>query len=330
MPPAEFDDAYLGVALRFFVIAEITYCISCASIKTSIGLALMRTICVKRRYRYTVLVTIVGSTCVFLASILWFCASCRPMYATWDHDAAQVPGTCHYGGYLVLVYLTFTAAVATDVAFAAVPLLALRHLRMPPRTKYPLMAVFSLGILAAVASACRFSFVPLMSNRFSPQFMCEFFSFFFFALCLSQSITKTLLADGSHTPPSSPPTDEMTWIGLLSIIECSVGLIAGSMPFIGRLFNLYESGKPHSDAGHADLVNPTIGSTPPRRARNKTSSVALFSMGTETTAGESSASRGSFAEHGQDDRGGEDEDIGLQKSDERHGIVQSPDAAYVA
>lgn len=176
VPPDEFDDRYLASGLQFFVFGEIAYCVSSASIKTSIGLALVRTICVKRRYRYTVFATIAVSSLVFVGGVIWFFSSCRPMSATWDRAAAAQPGACHYGGYLVLVSLTFSIAFATDVAFAVVPVLALRRLRMAPRTKYPLMAVFSLGILAAVASACRFPFIHMMGNRFSPMFLCQFLS----------------------------------------------------------------------------------------------------------------------------------------------------------
>lgn len=123
----------------------------------------------------------------------------------------------------------------------------------------------------------------------------------------------------------------MCWIGILSVIECSIGLIAGSMPFIGRLFNLYESGRPRSDAARPNPVNPTIGGTPARGVRNKSSSIPLFSRTETTNAGGSRGSSASFIQlEGQDVRDAKDEGIGLQKSHEADEIVQSPDAAHIA
>lgn len=181
MPPSKLDNGHVTVGLKFFTVAEMTYCLSSACIKTSIGMALVRTICVQRRYRYIVWLTIALSTLAFLSAIVWFLATCRPVAASWDRSQ----GHCDYDGYIALVYVTFSTAVATDVAFASVPLLALRTLRMPRRTKYPLMAVLSLGSLAAVASVGRFPFVPGMYDRFSPHFLCKWaqvsavFSLFF-------------------------------------------------------------------------------------------------------------------------------------------------------
>lgn len=169
VPPEKLKEAYISVGLKYFTLAEMTYCVSSASIKTSIGITLVRTICVQRRYRYAVWLTIALSAAAFLGVLAWFLTSCRPVAATWDRAA----GRCRYDGYLPLVYLTFSVAVATDAAFAVVPVLALRRLRMPRRTKYPLMAVFSLGGLAAVASVGRFPFVPNMADRFSLEFLCK-------------------------------------------------------------------------------------------------------------------------------------------------------------
>lgn len=169
VPPEKLDEAYIPLGLRYFTLAEMMYCVCAACIKASIGIALVRTICVQRRYRYAVVLTIALSAAAFLGVLVWFLVSCRPIATSWDRAA----GLCRYDGYLPLVYLTFSVAVATDAAFAAVPLLALRRLRMARRTKYPLMAVFSLGSLAAVASVGRFPFVPNMANRFTKEFLCK-------------------------------------------------------------------------------------------------------------------------------------------------------------
>lgn len=169
VPLEKLDEAYIPIGLKYFTLAEMSYCVCSGSIKVSIGIALVRTICVQRRYRYAVWLTIALSTASFLGVFIWFLVSCRPIAASWDRTA----GLCRYDGYLPLVYFTFSVAVATDAAFATIPVLALRRLRMARRTKYPLMAVFSLGSLAAVASVGRFPLVPNMSQRFRKEFLCE-------------------------------------------------------------------------------------------------------------------------------------------------------------
>lgn len=88
---------------------------------------------------------------------------------------------------------------------------------------------------------------------------------------------------GCFVPPADKEPDDNTWIGLLSVLECGIGLIAGSMPFLGRLLHLYEStpsGQQPEPLGD-DGARPTIGGIP-GRVVNKTGSIPLFSMAGET------------------------------------------------
>lgn len=77
---------------------------------------------------------------------------------------------------------------------------------------------------------------------------------------------------------------------MLSVLECGIGLIAGSMPFLGRLLHLYESN--NNNNNQQDAANPydpepqpTIGHLSARVVKAR-DNLALFSTvaGTRHTA----------------------------------------------
>lgn len=56
-------------------------------------------------------------------------------------------------------------------------------------------------------------------------------------------------------------TDDSAWIPLFGVTEVSIGLIAGSLPFIGSLFHFFDAPKPN-ETGVVKMATRTIGGTP--------------------------------------------------------------------
>ncbi|KAM0431770.1 hypothetical protein ACHAPT_005020 [Fusarium lateritium] len=159
---------------------------------------------------------------------------CKPVAAAWGE-----PGDCTSGQTVILrvSYFVSAANIFTDISTALVPMFLLRRLQMPKRTKLMTMGVLSLGVFASVATTIR--------------------------------ITYTW----AYTAPSGR-FYEIGKIVLLTVLECDLGIIAGSMPMLRRLIrNLAPSyGASDKTPGRSGDVNlVTIGGTSGRRTHMKLS-----------------------------------------------------------
>lgn len=168
-PPDELNETYMVLSRKYFFLQEPFYCMCTICLKTGIGITLVRTLCVERRYRYTVYAAVGASNAAYVGYIVWYFGVCQPMAANWD----QTVGKCVFRGDGPLIYLLLTISTLTDAACATIPTLALRPLRMSARQKYPLMAVFSVGALAAAVSAARFPFSGTLRHRFDHWYSCK-------------------------------------------------------------------------------------------------------------------------------------------------------------
>lgn len=158
--------AYATRVLEYNLWWEVSYLISAALVKTSIGVASLR-IAFQRRYRYTIYASLALSNAACIGGVIWELAACRPLAARWNHEA----GTCDAPGLAAISYAITTVTVITDAACALVPVLILRNVTMRPRMKYSLMVVLALGSTAAFASVARFPFVPYF--KVQENFLCE-------------------------------------------------------------------------------------------------------------------------------------------------------------
>ncbi|KAJ4321007.1 hypothetical protein N0V84_005588 [Fusarium piperis] len=159
---------------------------------------------------------------------------CKPVAAAWGE-----PGDCTSGQTVILRVSYFVSAsnIFTDISTALVPMFLLRRLQMPKRTKLMTMGVLSLGVFASVATTIR--------------------------------ITYTW----AYTAPSGR-FYQIGKIVLLTVLECDLGIIAGSMPMLRRLIrNLAPSyGASDKTPGRSGDVNlVTIGGTSGRRTHMKLS-----------------------------------------------------------
>lgn len=146
---------------------------------------------------------------------------CKPVAAAWGE-----PGDCTSGQSVILNVSYFVSAtnIFTDLATALTPILLLRHVQLSPRVKLPVMFILSLGVFASVATTIRIT----------------------------------------YTWAYTTPTNRYYEIGkivLLTVLECDLGIIAGSLPMLRRLFPSLSTSKSRSKTpGRSNDVNlVTIG-----------------------------------------------------------------------
>ncbi|KAI8687039.1 hypothetical protein NCS56_00276100 [Fusarium sp. Ph1] len=175
---------------------------------------------------------------------------CKPVAAAWGE-----PGDCTSGQTVILRVSYFVSAsnIFTDISTALVPMFLLRRLQMPKRTKLMTMGVLSLGVFASVATTIRITYTwayTAPSGRFC-------------------TIYRPLIGNRANNT-----SDEIGKIVLLTVLECDLGIIAGSMPMLRRLIrNLAPSyGSKDKTPGRSGDVNlVTIGGTSGRRTHVKLS-----------------------------------------------------------
>lgn len=153
-------------AIEYNVWWEISYLISAALVKTSVGVAGVR-IALDRRYRWTIYGCVTLSNVANVGGVIWEVTACSPIASRWNPEA----GTCNVPGLIPISYVVTTMTTITDGACAVVPVLILRGLQMPPRRKYALMVVLAMGSTAAIACLARLPFVPYFNVK--ENFLCE-------------------------------------------------------------------------------------------------------------------------------------------------------------
>ncbi|KAI9148886.1 hypothetical protein HJFPF1_10929 [Paramyrothecium foliicola] len=125
---------------------------------------------------------------------------CKPVSAAWGE-----PGDCLSGQKVILrvSYFVSAANIFTDLATSLIPAFLLRHVQIPKKLKILTMGILSLGLLASVATTIRIT----------------------------------------YTWAYTAPVDRFYTIGLivmLTVLECDLGIIAGSMPMLRRFFRRWD------------------------------------------------------------------------------------------
>ncbi|CAJ2509653.1 Uu.00g146790.m01.CDS01 [Anthostomella pinea] len=178
------------------MIWQFLYVLDGALIKSSIIWAMLR-LATQRKYKY--ILWGLFSLAWITWQISWPVAifQCKPVAAAWG----AVPGDCTSGQTVILNVSYFVSAtnIFTDLATALTPILLLRHIQLAPRVKILTMFILSLGVFASVATTIRIT----------------------------------------YTWAYTTPHDRFYQIGkivLLTVFECDLGIIAGSLPMLRRLF----------------------------------------------------------------------------------------------
>ncbi|KAI0018203.1 hypothetical protein F4780DRAFT_752443 [Xylariomycetidae sp. FL0641] len=208
-------------AYEFVIYWELLYFISSTVIKCSIGFACIR-IDKRRRILYPVCVNMSVMVIIAVLAIIFVFANCKPLAATWN----PALGTCQKAITLETVsYIVSAVQMATDWTCSIIPCFIVAHLQMPPRKKVAVVFVLGLGILASIATIVR---MPLLK----------------------------------YYDVEAHPVDLLFHVGMIVIcsnVECSLGIIASSLPSLSKLFMFWykTSSKDDSEATDSSGSFPT-------------------------------------------------------------------------
>lgn len=164
---------------------------------------------------------------------------CKPVSAAWGE-----PGDCTSGQQVILngSYFVSSANIFTDISTALVPAFLLRHIQIPKKAKIATVGILSLGVFAGVATAIRIGYTWAYTTPVDKYY----------------TIAK---------------------IVILTVLECDIGIICGSLPMLRPLSKRFYSnsgssgryGTGRSGGNNINLV--TIGGTGGRRTQGKWSNL---------------------------------------------------------
>ncbi|KAF7560391.1 hypothetical protein G7046_g3757 [Stylonectria norvegica] len=242
------------------IIWQFLYVLDGALIKSSIIWTLLRLAKgLKPIYRITLWGLFALSWIVWQISWPVAIFQCKPVAAAWGE-----PGDCTSGQSVILNVSYFVSAtnIFTDISTALIPILLLRHLQMRRKIKILTIGVLSLGVFASVATTIRITYTwayTAPSERYCTSHL--------YGTMREKSKRRKLRADICSA-------DEIGKIVMLTVLECDLGIIAGSMPMLRRLVRSLSpsrSGSSKTPGRSTDLNLVTIGNTSSRRNHIKLS-----------------------------------------------------------
>ncbi|KAH9904942.1 hypothetical protein F4778DRAFT_731248 [Xylariomycetidae sp. FL2044] len=186
---------------EYIIYWELHYFISSTIIKCAIGCTCIR-LDPRRRVRYPILINMAIILICSILAIAFVFANCRPFAATWN----PALGSCQTMITLETVsYIISGVQMATDWVCAGIPVFVVAQLQMPRRQKYSAMVLLGIGLLASIATCIRMPYLRYYDH--------------------SKYTTEFLYHAGT--------------IVMCSNLECSLGLIACSLPPLRALFKFY-------------------------------------------------------------------------------------------
>ncbi|KAK2053393.1 hypothetical protein LY76DRAFT_597858 [Colletotrichum caudatum] len=227
-------DALLNPAVRMeglklLLIWQVLYSAGLCIIKASISITLMR-ITTQKAYHYILIGLLVFCSVVSTTSIVVILNQCHPLERYWDKS---VPGTCMTpASATAMSYISSAVNVITDISVATIPIVLLRNVQMRSQLKFYIRILFGLGLLAGVASIIRLGF----TNAY-------------------METTDFLHETGK--------------VVLCTILECSLGIIVGSLPilrtYFARLAKNYSSDAESGYNSKLKYLNATYSRSSPRK-----------------------------------------------------------------
>ncbi|KAK8137341.1 hypothetical protein PG984_005281 [Apiospora sp. TS-2023a] len=139
---------------KFFYLGVVVYNVSLIFVKLSLFLQYYRLVDQVPRYRSLFLVAgfiVMGWTIAMVFTMTFICV---PVYAYWDKS---VPHVCLSDPVMQLT--NSVGNIATDVMLLLLPMPVLWNLNLPPRQKWSVIGIFSLGFITCIVSLLRVIFV---------------------------------------------------------------------------------------------------------------------------------------------------------------------------
>ncbi|PYI12263.1 hypothetical protein BO78DRAFT_402210 [Aspergillus sclerotiicarbonarius CBS 121057] len=185
-----------SIAMHLNFVTQAIFMWAIGLVKVSIGLFLLR-FAPRRSYKIFIWVVMVVMALYTIICFFTLMFECKDIRSIWDEN---VKSKCFTSTQLLKLSYTNTGLnILTDLIFAILPAIMLRHLQVNRRIKASLICILGLGIFACAAAIVKLSVLPNYGR------------------------TGDLLWDYSTLT---------IWV----IVESNMGIIAGSLPTLKPLF----------------------------------------------------------------------------------------------
>ncbi|KAL3422855.1 integral membrane family protein [Phlyctema vagabunda] len=143
-------------AMRMLILWELTYVATTTFVKASIGASLLR-ITNSIRWRYILWTGMAVDFSVGIAIFNYILFTCTPVQYQWEAFSPSTPvGHCQPPKDLEIIGYAFLAVTCSVyLLFAISPIIMLWSVQIESRTKYSVMVVLALGLIAMVANLVR-------------------------------------------------------------------------------------------------------------------------------------------------------------------------------
>ncbi|TFA98211.1 hypothetical protein CCMA1212_009998 [Trichoderma ghanense] len=183
---------------KLFFIAEFFYSSGTVFIKSSIAVTLLRIADARRRYKWTIWAVIISTIVSCIVFIAGISNICHPITTLWGETTT---GTCNLQLNSDVSFFFSAIEILTDWTLAVLPAALLWGVQMKSKVKFSVAVILGMGAFASCATIVRLRF-----------------------LTLYDSPTEFMFGTGK--------------IGLWSIIEEGIGIIAGSLHALRPLLSL--------------------------------------------------------------------------------------------
>ncbi|KAK8112771.1 hypothetical protein PG984_013297 [Apiospora sp. TS-2023a] len=209
--------AEMQTGTKLFFIAEFFYASCTVLIKCSISMTLLRIADARRRFVWT-LWAVMGLTAIAAVIFILIIANiCHPITMLWG---ATTEGTCSPSLNSTVSFFFSGVSIVTDLVLAILPGILLWNLRLKKTVKLSVMVILGLAAFASCATVVRLRYLTLYNDQ-----------------------TDFMYSTGA--------------IGLWSVLEEGIGIIAGSLPALRPLLSLRSfggngrtNGSSTNDSGH--------------------------------------------------------------------------------
>ncbi|KAL3421925.1 hypothetical protein PVAG01_06081 [Phlyctema vagabunda] len=213
---AALDPKDIVQGVKLFFIAEFFYASAAVAIKCSIAVTLLRIADSRRRYVWTIWGIMIATFISAVIFIVTIANICHPITTLWGETTT---GTCNLKLNSDISFFFSAVEITTDWALAILPAILLWNIQMKARVKASVALILGLAAFASCATIVRLRYLSLYSDP-----------------------TEFLYGTGK--------------IGLWSVAEEGIGIIAGSLPALRPLLSL-----PFLNLGTtANNSNPASGS----------------------------------------------------------------------
>ncbi|KAF5005079.1 hypothetical protein FDECE_8496 [Fusarium decemcellulare] len=137
--------------MEYLLLYELTYYAASSLTKFAIAVTILH-ICVQKRYVYLMyglmgVMILTNGIC-----LIWLFVNCVPFATYWNPKLGHCKAE---DGFLNLSYVGTAVQVAADWTCAITPFFIVYSLQMPKRTKFSVVAILGLGVLASIAALMR-------------------------------------------------------------------------------------------------------------------------------------------------------------------------------